>query len=497
METFKILNDTISFEEDLPKCANIYSKKQNCIDSFTRQYNNEKISIVNNAKELLAYMEKMLNVINKGIEDTTNVVLNILVENQILDKSNKDIKMSCQEALQQCNQYVKSIISEIDEMGHISENTLNDIKMQSARIADNSVEGAYIGVISSSVWDLCVTDYMNLKEEERVNRKKEKIYNQNVNAGYIELQKLEKDFAQEEQEKVQKDLYKYGILTIEGIFIYCIETLIEENKIPSSVVNSLQKQKSLTILQNIDRVLDKNVIREQLIVAFKDYPFSKEVHTKILKHITNDIEEYIRLVKFLKCENVIVNICIENCCDNWNQESEKYIKIVKLLEDNTYLQKFIENLPISENNDIAQDIQNSQKLFNELKNIFSEDNTTILQKEKNNFKSIIKRIETTYNAIYNYSLEDLNYENLNNFFIKSKQDYIMKNLKKEKRKKRRKLTFWILFAIWIFLLAIAKTPIDEIIYFGTLPILFIYGVIKFFAWSIKEIYKQIKENQKK
>ena len=31
-------------------------------------------------------------------------------------------------------------------------------------------------------------------------------------------------------------------------------------------------------------------------------------------------------------------------------------------------------------------------LFNELKNIFSEDNTTILQKEKNNFKSIIKRL---------------------------------------------------------------------------------------------------------
>ena len=413
METFKILNSTISFEEDLSKCANIYSKKQDCIDNFTIQYNNEKISNVNNIKELLVYMEKMLNVINKGIEDATNVVLNILAQNQILDKSNKDLKMSCQEVLQLCNQYINSIISEIDGMGQISENTLNDIKRDTAISVDNAVRGNYISIISNSVWDLCVTDYMNLKEEERVNRKKERIYDRTINSASIELQKLEKDFAQEEQEKIQKDLYKYGISAIDGIFIYCIETLIEENKMSSSVANSLQRQKSLTILQNIDRVIDKNIIQEQLMMAFKDYPFSKEIHTKILKYITNDIEEYIRLVKFLKCENVILNICLEN----WNQESEKYLKILKLLGDNTYLQRFLENLPISENKNIEQDIQDTQKLFNELKNIFSEDNTTILQKEKNSLKSIIKRIETTYNAIYNYSLEDLNYENLNNFFI--------------------------------------------------------------------------------
>lgn len=491
METFKILNGTISFEEDLPKCANIYSKKENCIDKFTIQYNNEKISNVNNAKELLTYMEKMLNVINKGIEDTTNAVLNILVENQILDKSNKDIKMSCQEALQQCNQYVKSIISEIDEMGHISENTLNDIKRDTAISVDNAVHGDYIGVISSSVWDLCVTDYMNLKEEERVNRKKEKIYNKTIHSASIELQKLEKDFAQEEQEKIQKDLYKYGISAIDEIFIYCIDSLIEENKMSSSVANSLQKQKSLTILQNIDRVLDKNIIQEQLMMAFKDYPFSKEVHTKLLKHITNDIEEYIRLVKFLKCEDVIVNICLENCCNNWNQESEKYLKVIKLLEDNTYLQKFIENLSISKNNDIVQDIQNSQKLFNELKNIFSEDTTSILQKEKNNFKSIIKRIETTYNAIYNYSLEDLNYENLDLFFNTAKQDYIMSNLKKEKRRKRLTITFWGLFGLWNLFMLISNAP--PIIYTTDIFILLIYLIVH----NILKVIRLYKEQRNK
>ena len=490
METFKILNSTISFEEDLSKCANIYSKKQDCIDNFTIQYNNEKISNVNNIKELLVYMEKMLNVINKGIEDATNVVLNILAQNQILDKSNKDLKMSCQEVLQLCNQYINSIISEIDGMGQISENTLNDIKRDTAISVDNAVRGNYISIISNSVWDLCVTDYMNLKEEERVNRKKERIYDRTINSASIELQKLEKDFAQEEQEKIQKDLYKYGISAIDGIFIYCIETLIEENKMSSSVANSLQRQKSLTILQNIDRVIDKNIIQEQLMMAFKDYPFSKEIHTKILKYITNDIEEYIRLVKFLKCENVILNICLEN----WNQESEKYLKILKLLGDNTYLQRFLENLPISENKNIEQDIQDTQKLFNELKNIFSEDNTTILQKEKNSLKSIIKRIETTYNAIYNYSLEDLNYENLNNFFIKAKQDYIMKNLKKEKRSKRLTMTFWVLFGLWNLFMLIGNAPPE--VYLTDVFILLIYLVIHNILKGIR-LYKEQKNKTNK
>ena len=248
MENFKIFNSNVSFDNDLPKCADIYFKKTICKNNFLKHYDNEKSSNANNTEQLTAYINKMRNVLDNEIDNVSNFVLDILVQNQILDKSIKDIKESCQKAIQMRNQYINNVIREIEKSNQMTEDTFKDIQRESRRIANNSVEGNYLHLLSSSVWDLTVADYMNAKEEQKVERQREKIYNKNVNSAYKELQQVDKIYAQDTQKALNTDLYKFGILAIESLFAYCIDTLIKESKISNSIVDNLQEQKANTII---------------------------------------------------------------------------------------------------------------------------------------------------------------------------------------------------------------------------------------------------------
>ena len=46
MKNFKLLNNTISFDEDLLKCSKIYLKKSECLDKYSSHYDKEKLIMV-------------------------------------------------------------------------------------------------------------------------------------------------------------------------------------------------------------------------------------------------------------------------------------------------------------------------------------------------------------------------------------------------------------------------------------------------------------------
>ena len=108
MKNFKLLNNTISFDEDLLKCSKIYLKKSECLDKYSSHYDKEKQDKINNIEELINYSQVILNAINFGIDSAVSDVLNIFVENSILDKSETEIKQNCS-VREKANQYLAKI----------------------------------------------------------------------------------------------------------------------------------------------------------------------------------------------------------------------------------------------------------------------------------------------------------------------------------------------------------------------------------------------------
>ena len=445
MKNFKLLNNTISFDEDLLKCSKIYLKKSECLEKYSSHYDKEKQEKINNIEELINYSQVILNAINFGIDSAVSDVLNIFVENSILDKSETEIKQNCS-VREKANQYLAEIQISINQTQNEMNNVIDIAERESARIADNSVQGNYINILSNSVWDLTVADYMNYKEEEKVERKKERIYQKNVRWGYQQASMIEQEICLKVKTRMETDLKTLGRIGIEELFLYCIKTLIEYKKLSSSVIDNIDKEKSMTILQNVKKVLDRKIVYEQLLTALKTYPFSKEIHCEILKHISTDtdIKSYIDLIEFIGCKDIATEICLENCFNKLDNTT--YLKVLKNIDSNRYLQMCINQINNSSNEDISQEIENNQHKFKILKDVWEKDNPIISQNEKKNFNNIIHKIQTKYNVEYNGNIEDLNYENLKSFLENSKQVYTMNKL--EKKKKVKKIICYTLFVIW-------------------------------------------------
>ena len=176
-------------------------------------------------------------------------------------------------------------------------------------------------------------------EARKAERKQQRIYKYAVNKQVKEYTKLNNEYATSQQQNLQEKAFIFGISAINEMFDYCIDILILNEKLSLDIKDHLQKQKTENILSNILRVQDENIKQEQLIIAFEADPFSNEVHSKIIDYIKQDIEEYIRLVKFIKCEDIILEIC-QTKCDDFNNENNKYVKIINLL-DKEYIKSII------------------------------------------------------------------------------------------------------------------------------------------------------------
>ena len=64
MKNFKLLNNTISFDEDLLKCSKIYLKKSECLDKYSSHYDKEKQDKINNIEELINFFKNKENIKN-------------------------------------------------------------------------------------------------------------------------------------------------------------------------------------------------------------------------------------------------------------------------------------------------------------------------------------------------------------------------------------------------------------------------------------------------
>lgn len=351
MEKFNILKQELSFDDDLIKYMNIYNKKEHWLDEYTIKYNSLN-STVSSMDELKKYIDSHKEFIIREYNLIADKFLNILVQNQIYDKSSNYI-ISNNESVKQFENLISNIYREINKYLDMSYKQLEQYKSEAAERAESAYDEYYTNVISSSAWDIIVAETFNDIEATRVAKKRQRLYNRDArlleNALNRDINKMAKNF----QMKIEDTLYKGGFLIIKEMFLFCLKILISNNKLSSSVLDNLQHERAENILNNIGKINDNDTINEQLIIALNADPFSIDIHSKLLDNIQSDedITEYIRFIKFIGFENTTLEIC-ENMCTNLENEQDKYVKIINAIDE-----KYITNI-ISKANTI-EDIENS------------------------------------------------------------------------------------------------------------------------------------------
>lgn len=347
MEKFNILNQELTFDDDLIKYMDIYNNKNKWIDEYLKKYNSLNIP-VSNENEFFDFLNNFRLFIVEHIKVTADNLLNILVKFQVFDKSAEDIIYHCKS--------IGDFNNLLQQYKHEFELLLKKIENDKRKLAEdtaNQVEGYYTNIISSSAWDIIAIETFNDIEEMRTQKKQQKVYNQVISMQDRASAKMFKETLPTVQEEIYSKSKVYGINAINEMFDYCISLLISENKLKDDIIKNLQIEKSTNILNNINRIQDSNTINEQLIIALMANPFSIDIHTKLLDIIQSDedISEYIRFIKFLHFENTTLEIC-ENNCRNLENEQDKYVKVINAIDE-----KYIANV-ISKANTI-EDIENS------------------------------------------------------------------------------------------------------------------------------------------
>lgn len=370
METFNLLNNTVSFDSELSKVSDIYIQSYKTIELFKSVYNTMKYEQLKDYDEFVKYVQKMEAFMFNEFESISSKVLDILVQYQIYDKTTNDIKVKSK-TLPYFSSYMRDLVRNANNFMDSTLSNLNDMYYESSKKAINSVDPNYLNIWSNSGWSLFVADVMNITEEWKTDKKRQVIYNINARKGEKQIQSKVDEFVAKTQIDIQTNLYTFGILAIKELYDIGIDILIEENKISNAVQEHLQKEKCSNILSNLDRIQDENIKKQQTLVALQLYPFTETIHSKILDFDIDNIQEYTRLIKFIKCENMVLSACVLKHTNISN--NEKYENILKQLGDN-YYQMYLdrirnqnENIGNTENttkNNASNTKDNSNNLFN-------------------------------------------------------------------------------------------------------------------------------------
>lgn len=342
MQTFNILGHQICFDDKLTIYANIHKKSIEMSSDFQNKYNiiPNDISTV---EELTTYIENITNLMNDELQNTTDEILNILVSYQIYDKSSKDITANCK-SIYEFNLYMNKIKLNINDFINSINQYKSNMENKAATMVSDAIDDGCVSVLTTSVTTSIVTDLLNEKWHREGDKKRQKAYNHMMKDLDVEISNKIKNFSLQFQTTMKEDINNYGISIIKEMFNFCVSILISENKLPSSILDNLQEEKAINISNNCERIQDENLKQNQLIIALQTYPFLENIHAKIIEFMDNFTDDYIKLVKFLKCENIILNICIKNC-SNITSEDNKYMKLRKIFDtNNMYYQKHVDNI---------------------------------------------------------------------------------------------------------------------------------------------------------
>lgn len=434
MKTFKILNNTISFDEGLIDYIEIMQDSQKCKENFEDRYIVKPQKNMTTLEDFALYVQELYN--NGFAQEymkTSEELVNLYIKYNVYDMSKDMIQAKNLSSLNAHLQKMKPIIDEIATFSSQVKQGVVDIEAKWKNIVDEAVPGHYFNMYSSSYTDLLLNDYFNHKEEKRVERKRKRLYNKNASKTLNNYLSQIMPLCKEYINKIQQLIYEDVIEAIDTMYKNCAMDLVARGKI-SPFSQYTDSFKSNAILDNINKITNAEVINEQLGNVLQIDPLNPLLHLKIIEYIQyNDIPEYVELIKFLKLENLILYIYVEDSSkgEQGNDElNNKCLGILKAVKDSLNM-GFIsrESARLNYAEDVfIEGIKATKIYFECLKNIFGMDNKIINEEEQKMFRTAIEEASRGTNLTYDGSISNLDYNHLYEFWKKArkKSDFPLK-----------------------------------------------------------------------
>mgnify|MGYP000073278420 CR=1 FL=1 len=425
MKTFKILNHTISFDEDLAIYKDIMNKAIDYRTNFLIRYLSLELLELKSYSDFFTFQEHMYNYFAEEVSNLTKSILKIYVDYKIYDMTSELIlqrnsnKISvAQKVFNTMNYFSKNLYDAVaEEKASIQESTANNV--------NNAIQGHYFDVYSPNYSDIVMNEWFNNREKSRVEKKREQLYKQEVSKAFNQLDESFLTRAKFEQNKYYKEIRQCIENLILPMYEDCIKDLASRGKISNGIYENLQTSKALAINENINMIKNKKELEQQLIIALQLDPYICETHTQIIKYITNDdIQEYIELIKCLKLEDEIFKIYLTDY--NNHIENTKCLSILQKLTDNMDIDRITAGLLCRNEytpESFQLDLSYTEMCFKTLKSIWGAENTVINKLEQETFISMIKMISAGSNLVYDGSINFLDYKKLYEFFLKREKQY--------------------------------------------------------------------------
>lgn len=464
MKTFKILNRTVSFDDGIIDYINIVQQGQSYITDFDIRYRNIPQKQINTMEDFGLYVNELADYVPKEYIKISEELVNIYIKYNIYDMSPALIQTNYARFLSKHVERMKPIINEIATFVAQVKQGVTGIQAKWKQYVDEAVPGHYFNVYSPYYSDILLNDYFNHKEEKRVERKRERLYNQNASKTVNEYMTQVLELCYSYIDKIQQVIYEDTIEMVDGMYKNCAMDLVAKGKI-SSFSQYTDSLKSNAILDNINRIADKAVAEEQIVNLLQIDPLNPSVHLKALDYITNnDITEYAEFIKLFKLENMIFYIYTEDSSKGGNGNKDlnnKCLNILKLVKDSLNMGIISkENASFSYTDDVFIETVAATKIYFEcLKNIFGEDNKIINEKEQKMFMTAIKEASKGTNLTYDGSIMHLDYDHLCEFWKKARNQHNSTIKRQEiKQEVSNSFTDWIrnhIKSIIIFIIIIA------------------------------------------
>lgn len=427
MKNFNILNHTISFDEGFVDYIEIMQESQKYKVNFNNRYMSKPKKNIVKMEDFAVYVQELYN--NGFAEEYIKLseeIINIYIKYGIYDMSKELIQATNTSSLNTHLKRLEPILDEIAEFASQVAQGVVDIEAKWKNIVDDAVPGLYFNMYSSSYTDILLNDYFNHKEEKRVEKKRQRLYTENASKTVNDYLSQVIPLCYEYINKIQQIIYEDVIEATDTMYRKCAMDLVAKGKI-APFGQYTDNFKSSAILDNINKITSKEIIEEQLVNVLQIDSLNPLVHLKIAEYITyNDIPEYIEIIKFLKLENLILYIYLDDSSkgEEGNKElNNKCLTILKSLKDNLNIEAISsENASFCFTDDVfIESIKEAKIYFECLKNIFGADNKIINEKEQSIFLTAIKEASKGTNLVYDRSITRLDYNYLCEFWEKARK----------------------------------------------------------------------------
>lgn len=433
MKTFKILNRTVSFDDGLSAYKYIMNKGIDYRTEFLIRYLSLETEEFQTYSDFFMFQNTMYNYFQNEVSQLIDSILQVYVDYKIYDMTS--------ELVQQRN--ISKINAErkiFNEMNYFAKNlndavseSKSDIQDITANNVNEAVKGHYFDVYSPYYSDIVMNDWFNNREKNRVEKKRERLYQQEVSKSFNQIDERFLIRAKFEQKKYYKEIRQCIENLILPMYEDCFKDLVSRGKISYNVLENLQTSKALAISQNIKKIRNKEDLYQQLIIALQYDPYICEIHAEIINNILDsEIQEYIELIKFIRAEDEIFKIYLMDY--NNHVENSKCLNILKKLTDNMNIDRMVSGL-LCRNEYTPEsfqiDISYTETCFKALKNIFGTENSVLNKLEQEIFMSMIKMISAGSNLVYDGSINFLDYQKLYEFFLKREKQYKAKEVEQK------------------------------------------------------------------